>query len=42
MQILHLWKTRKRQPKPHGAVIAVYFEKSGHFPMVVERKAQIH
>ena len=25
----------------HGAVIALYFEKPGHFPMVVKRKAQI-
>ena len=25
----------------HGAVIALYFEKSGHFPMVVESEIQI-
>ena len=24
----------------HGAVIPLYFKKPGHFPMVVERKAQ--
>ena len=24
----------------HGAVIALYFKKPGHFPMVVERKAK--
>jgi hypothetical protein len=26
---------------PHGAVIALHFKKPGHFPMVIEKKAQI-